>query len=93
MTSALCCVVLFAIGGQTAESIGPKICTNTHWDYAMKIVGRRARSASVQGWNMAANFSAKRGCGARAARSKKKELCNLRQTQVLERVNFFTTPD
>jgi hypothetical protein len=33
------CVVLFAIGGQTARPIRPKIGRNTHWDNAMKIGG------------------------------------------------------
>jgi hypothetical protein len=35
----LSCVVLFAIGGQTAGTIGLKIVTYTHWNYAMKIKG------------------------------------------------------
>jgi hypothetical protein len=39
----LSCSVLSGIGGQTAGPIWSKIVTNTHWDYAMKIGGRRTR--------------------------------------------------
>jgi hypothetical protein len=45
----LFCSVLFAIGGQTAGPIGPKIGTNTHWDYAIQIGGRRARVVRNRG--------------------------------------------
>jgi hypothetical protein len=31
--AVLCCPALFTICGQTAGPIGPKIGTNTHWDY------------------------------------------------------------
>jgi hypothetical protein len=43
MASVLSCPVLFAIGGHTAMPIGLKIGTNTHWNYEMKIGGRRSR--------------------------------------------------
>jgi hypothetical protein len=41
--SVLFCPVLSSTGGLTAEPIELKIGTNTHWNYAMKIGGRRSR--------------------------------------------------
>jgi hypothetical protein len=43
MVSVTSCPVLSSIGGQTAGPIGLKIGTNTHWNYAIKIGGRRPR--------------------------------------------------
>jgi hypothetical protein len=53
MPSVLSCAVLFCselsgIGGQTAGPIGLKIGTTTHCDYAMKRVGRCARSTHLR---------------------------------------------
>jgi hypothetical protein len=39
--------VLFAIGGQTARPIRPKIGRNTHWDNAMKIGGSAIANAHI----------------------------------------------
>jgi hypothetical protein len=36
-SARVCAHHISSIGGQTAGPIGLKMCTNTHWDYAIKI--------------------------------------------------------